>query len=225
MLKYIKAIVFKEYAVYKKNWMFNLFNILGISIFLSVFFILRFKVSKNINPAPLGLYILMIIGYSSFMQNLKFWQEKANKSLESVLATNIPIKIFLTGKIMFPLIISIISIFFNYIIMNIGAYLLIGKILLDLKILIHAIWMSSVFNCCYGVINGYCMWCGSMAQAKFMQVISLFIYGCGILNAFIYKSSSLNFKSINITLVIFVIISSIFLIRIKKEKAILNLLD
>lgn len=225
MIKHINTIIFKEYIAFKKNWIFKLLNILGISFFLSIFFVLRVKLLENSNPVPIGLYILIIIAYNSFMQNLKLWQEKANKNLESILATSIPIKSFLIGKILFPLIVSIILILFNYIIMNVLSYLLLGQILLNFKILIYAVYISSIFNLCYGIITGYYMWCGSMLQAKFMQYITLLIYAGSLINTFIYKPDSINLKVINITLLFFIFISSIFLLKINKERTILNLLD
>ncbi len=225
MVKYIKAIIFKEFTVFKKKLVFNLFNLLGLSIFFSVIYIVRVMAFKNLNPEPIGLYLLIMIGYISFVQNLKFWQEKLNNSLERILATDIPIKIFLIGKLIFPLMISIILIVINYLSIKILSYLLFNQILLNFRILLYAMYISLLFNFCFGVINGYSMWCGSMLQAKVMQIITVLIYSGSLISTFIYNPDRLDLKVINTFLGFFIVISFIFFIKINKEKTVLNLLE
>lgn len=225
MINCIKSIVLKEYTVFKDVLILKMLNILAICLFLDIVIILRLKIFKDLDASQLALYSLIVIGYITFIQNLKFWQEKHYKTLEAVLATNMSIRTFLIGKIIFPFLISIITIVVNYIILNIGVYFLTGGDLIDIKVLLYTLYVSSVFSWCYGIINGYCMWCASMGMAKLMQYITIAIYIFGLTSIFLYKSSILTLTYINYILLFLGFVSLIFLIKTNKEKAILSLLD
>lgn len=225
MINCIKSIALREYTVFKDVFILKMINIFGICLFLDAVIILRAKVFKNLDISQLVLYLLIVIGYITFIQNLKFWQEKYYNTLEAVLATNISIRTFLIGKIVFPLLLSIITVVANYIVLNIVLFFLIGSSFIDIKILLYTLYVSSVFSCCYGIINGYCMWCASMGMAKLMQYITMAIYVFGLTSIFIYKSSGLALTYINYILLCLIFISLVFLIKTNKEKAILSLLD
>lgn len=225
MFKHIGAIVNREYLVYKSTSLMRSINILVLILLISCITVLRLKIFKGLNVDQLSLYALTVIGFIIFIQNLKFWQEKHYKTLESVLATNISIKIFLLSKMIFPLILSIISIFIDYLVINIGVNFLGVQSFIGLDILVYGIFISSVFNVCYGIINGYCMWCASMNIAKLMQFITVGIYSLGLINALLYSPKNLNLDLINYILIGLIIISGILLLKLDKEKAILSLLD
>lgn len=127
MAKYLNAILWKEFKSIKDNFISKLIPQIGMSIILTIMFVVKIKLlNTNINATTAKnflMYMLIVVGYISFISNLKFWQEKSFKTIESLLATPIPIKLIILGKVLAPTIISIIIILIHYILYSIGFYI------------------------------------------------------------------------------------------------------
>ncbi|MBV4431674.1 hypothetical protein KM803_10060 [Clostridium tyrobutyricum] len=230
MIKYLNALLWKEFKLIKQNVVSKFISQLSINIILIAILILRVKISKlpmNIDTIiNITTYVLIITGYISFISNLKFWQEKSFKTIESLLATPIPIYIVVISKILAPIIFSIIVILINYSIYEVFFALFFKYNIFRISSLLIAIALSSFFDYCYGIITAYSMWCASIGVAKILQYLSIGIYLSSIFSIF-FVPSNINLLNSNIkyAFILLVIVSFYCFIFINKEKCITSLQD
>lgn len=230
MAKYLNAILWKEFKSIKDTFISKLIPQIGMSIILTIMFVVKIKLlNTNINATTAKnflMYMLIVVGYISFISNLKFWQEKSFKTIESLLATPIPIKLIILGKVLAPTIISIIIILIHYILYSIGFYIFLKINTFSFSVFLIPILFSITFCFCYGFINGYCMWCGSISMAKILQFFSIAIYLTSIFSILTINSNTeiLNSK-IKYVFILLIILGFYSLLFTSKEKAITTIQD
>lgn len=230
MIKYISAIMWKEFKTIKYNFMTKLISQLGISVFATIIFIAKIIMHDATDNTDISknflIYILVIIGYVSFISNLRFWQEKSLKTIESLLATPISIKLIIFSKVLAPTLLSSLMILIHYFIYGLFLLIFFKVNLFSIYTLAVPFFISFAFNILYGIINGYGMWCANLTIAKFLQLLSVGIYLTSIFSIFTISSEiSILSGSIKYVLIIIAILSEYCLLFTTKEKAITTLQD
>ena len=230
MIKQLNSILWKEFKNIKRNMKIQMISYTGITVlFCIILFAKSLLLGKEINPTIINNFIqysLIIIGYMSFLSNIKFWQEKSLKTLESLFATPIPLKILILGKVLAPTIFSVICIGIYYIIFGLLMAFILAINSFNILNLLFPLIISILFNILFGIINAYGMWCASAALAKLLQLISLGLYLLSIIPVFMITAKN-NISDFNFAyfFIILSILSIYCLVRCNKEKAITTLYE
>ncbi len=219
----IKALLWKEYRSLTKNIKSKIVMLIGTIIFIYLLLYVRLKTTNfsvemyqyNIN------YLTVVLGYLIFVSNLRFWYEKNMNMLEILFIMPTKIYYIIIGKLLLPMIMSIMSLVTFYIISSFIGFIIFEINIFSIEILSQIILLSVVFEICYSIINCYAMWCASLAYAKIIQFISLMLYMGSVFTIFAIPTNFSLFNSIGtwIIMALLSIYATICYFRINKEKA------
>jgi len=233
MLKYLCAIMWKEFRCIKNKFKSLMFSLSVTSLlYFSVFFIKVYTLKDSIYGNVLAaqqssIYISGLISYLAFIYTLKFWEEKNNRTLDSLFATPLSIRMIILGKVLASVAFSEVVNLTAFTLLNIFFYLYIGSNILSIQTILVSISIPLLFNTPFGIINGYSMWCLSTGFAKIVQLVSMgIIFGtlASIWSGFDKNglSSSLLYGFMAGAIFLW-IVGSYCLIFANKEKALLNM--
>ena len=220
----VKAIFWKELRSLQKNIKSKFVMTVGTILFI---FLLLYVKSKASHFSPQIYknnitYMTAIIGYIIYISNLRFWYEKNMGMLEVLFSLPASINLIILGKIILPILMSIIVSIIFYVIS-----LFVGIVMFNIEIfsivpLMEVLVISTIFQIFYSVINCYAMWCASLAYAKTIQFISVIMYLGSIFTMYIVPN---DFKIYNwigtwIILIVIGLYAIICYLKITKERAI-----
>lgn len=175
MIKEISVVIWKELCAIKQR-------IKGILISLTfaaflVFSTAMYKIllASRGNIQGGAFYVAGVMMFAGFIFTLKLWEERALKTIESLLSTPLSVRSVMIGKItaslLFGIGISLISVILFNIISGAWAGLKIPWPKIILIGLTPALFIFPI-----GLINGYAMWCLSKGSATVCQLLSMAIF-------------------------------------------------
>lgn len=220
----IKAIVWKEYAILCTNKKGLFLMMLGYIAFIGIFIWAKistkgFQIEEfesNIN------YATLTVSYMIFISSLKFWQEKSMQTLEVLFMLPTSIIGIIMAKTIVPICISQISVVSFYFIANGVCMIITGQGCGSTVMLLQIVFISTLFEILYSIINCYAMWCASLTYAKFIQMVSVILYLGSVFSIMLtpVKLNFLNSPGVWGVIIIMSIYSLRCLKKITKERAI-----
>lgn len=182
----IKAMLWKEYKSFKKNIISKTVTTLGTMIFIYLLSYIRLKTTNfsievfqnNIN------YMTVILGYLIFVSNLRFWYEKNMNMLEILFIMPTKIYVIIIGKLLLPMLLSVITMVTFYIISTCIGFTIFQNNIFSIVTLSQIIMLSVIFEIFYSIINCYAMRCASLTYAKIIQFISVVLYMGSVFTVF-----------------------------------------
>ncbi|SFU59901.1 hypothetical protein SAMN04487886_107014 [Clostridium sp. DSM 8431] len=233
MIDSVKAIIWKEYksASHRKKQI--IINSICIFIFMTIISsgrLLNVKMTTE-NSEEIAknmiIYVAVTGTYMGLLAVLRFWQEKSNHTIESLLSLPCgPITVILS-KIIVPVVISIMIGLLDSILSVIVVSILYKKIIISIGVFVIPVIFGVAVGIPYCFINGYSMWCVSITYSKLVQGVSSLAYVAFI--AVMFSNSSMLWTEI--LNVIFIgavgltVIALYLALKVKKENIVLNLLD
>ncbi|MEN8435942.1 hypothetical protein NX821_003202 (plasmid) [Clostridium septicum] len=229
----IKAVIWKELrsAQHRKKQIF--INTICIFIFITIIAVIRLLNLKSTTEITdtmatnMVIYIAVTGNYMSLLAVLRFWQEKSNKTIETLLSLPSGVISIMLAKSVVPIILGIFIGLLDSILAVIVMSILYNKLILSLGMFLVPV----IFGICIGIpycfINGYSMWCMSITYSKLMQGASSIAY-VALITVMVtnYNISYINFLKVILLCSGILFIFSLYLTsHIDKEKIVLNLLD
>lgn len=229
----IKAIIWKEMKAAQHRKKQIIVNSVCIFIFITlvaVVKLLSLKTTTNITDimaVNMVIYIAVTGTYMGLLALLRFWQEKSNRTIETLLSLPFGVISIMIAKSVVPIIlgtcIGLLDAFVATIVMSV----LYNKLILSVAMFLVPIVFGIFVGIPYCFINAYSMWCASITYSKLMQGVSSIAYVVLIAVIFInYNISWITILEIICGCAgILFILSLYFMYHVNKEKIVLNLLD
>ena len=182
MNRAIIAILWKEYrqiAARKRAVIINAVCMYMFTIVIAITRLLSLRANgeDSLNMITCVVIYVSVTGvYMALLSMLRFWQEKSNRTIETLLCLPTSVFYIVLAKTIVPVLISAFIGIFNSVITLSIISVLYGKIMILIPGLLLPVFFAIAIGIPYSVINAYSMWCMNLTYSKLMQGISSFAY-------------------------------------------------
>lgn len=233
-MKAFKALLWKECKQIFARKKQVLANSIGNCIFIGMFGVIKILglrsngIDTKDAVTRIVIYVSVMCSYMALLALLRFWQEKSNKTVETLIAMPISISTIVIAKTLVPVFGACLIGAVDTIILTLLMFALYGEMVVSFGcVLLTQLIFTLLIGMPYGITNAYSMWCMNIVYSKFLQGISTFGY-VGVL-AYMYASDTTSPS----TLIKFIVCCGIglsvvalsLLPRFNKERIVINLLD
>ncbi len=174
------------------------------------------------------IYVSIMCSYMALLTLLRFWQEKSNKTIETLISMPIGVESIVLAKTLIPVLLACVIGFIDTSVMFLAVWILYGNIKISLIYVIGVqIMFTILVGAPYSIINAYAMWCMDLTYSKMVQGGSSFAYIAVLGTMFINNNSDLFYLPRVIAIVsgVLMAIALVMLIKFDKEKIVLRFLD
>lgn len=174
------------------------------------------------------IYVSIMCSYMALLTFLRFWQEKSNKTIETLISMPIGVESIVLAKTLIPVLLACVIGFIDTSVMFLSVWILYGNIKISLIYVIGVqIMFTILVGVPYSIINAYAMWCMDLTYSKMVQGGSSFAYIAVLGTMFINNNSDLFYLPRVIAIVsgVLMAIALVMLIKFDKEKIVLRFLD
>lgn len=174
------------------------------------------------------IYVSIMCSYMALLTLLRFWQEKSNKTIETLISMPIGVESIVLAKTLIPVLLACVIGFIDTSVMFFSVWILYGNIKISLIYVIGVqIMFTILVGVPYSIINAYAMWCMDLTYSKMVQGGSSFAYIAVLGTMFINNNSDLFYLPRVIAIVsgVLMAIALVMLIKFDKEKIVLRFLD
>lgn len=174
------------------------------------------------------IYVSIMCSYMALLALLRFWQEKNNKTIETLISMPIGVEYIVLAKTLIPVFLACVLGFIDTAAMFLSVWILYGYIKISFVYVIGVQIMFTVLvGIPYSIINAYSMWCMDLTYSKLVQGGSSFAYIAVLGTMFINNNSDLLYlpKVIAIVAGVLIAIALVMFFKFDKEKIVLRFLD
>lgn len=233
-MKPFKAVCWKEWKQICARKKQVLVNSMGNFIFIGMIGVIKILGLRSSGTdtkdavTRLVIYVSIMCSYMALLALLRFWQEKSNKTIETLIAMPIGTSMIVIAKTLVPVMGACVIGAIDTTILTLVLFGLYGEMMVSYGyVLLIQLLFTLLIGMPYGIINAYSMWCMDIAFSKFLQGISTYAYG-GIL-AYMFMSEAASPAALIQVIVCCGVVLSIvafsLLPRFNKEKIVVRLLD
>lgn len=229
----IKAIIWKEIKSAKHRRKQIIVNSCSTFVFITMIAVIRLlglKTTIDITDTMainMVIYISVTGTYMGLLALLRFWQEKSNRTIDTLLSLPVGVITIMLSKCVVPILLGIIIGLLDSVAAAVIMSILYNKLILSVSMFLVPVVFGICIGIPYSFINGYSMWCVSLTYSKLMQGVSSIAYVALIA----VMLTNYNNQWITILKIIcecagiLFILAIYFAYRVNKEKIVLNLLD
>jgi|GEM_PF-2373609 len=233
MNKVISAVIWKEYSILNHrlksiviSTAFTLMFLVSVGC-IRIFFSIKTTDNPKLIIENMMLYIAITSGYMLLVSLLRFWQEKSQKTIETLLSLPTNIQSILVSKCIVPIFFCLLFTVVELIIVHIIFILIFDIAFLSIKAFVCNIIVILILDLPFAIVNGFTMWCMNITYSKMMQVFCSLFY-VGLLFMFITFANLQFYSILRVILICGAVlwcIATLCLCLMKKEKVVLNLQD
>ena len=174
------------------------------------------------------IYVSTMCSYMALLALLRFWQEKSNKTIETLISMPIGIEYIVFAKTLVPVLLACAIGFIDTFVIFLSVWMLYGYIKISFFYVVGIqIMFLILVGIPYCIINAYSMWCMDLTYSKLIQGISSFAYIVVLGTMFINNNSEIMYLPQMIVVVagVLILIATVMLFKFDKEKIVLRFLD
>ena len=182
MTSSVSAIIWKELKSAKHRRKQIIVNSCSIFVFITIVAVARLlgiKTTVGITDTMainMVIYISVTGTYMGLLALLRFWQEKSNRTIETLLSLPIGTITIMLSKSVVPILLGIIIGLIDAVAAAVIMSILYNKLILSVAMFLAPVIFGIFVGIPYCFINGYSMWCVSLTYSKLMQGISSIAY-------------------------------------------------